>query len=300
MNRHKPSPSSLLALSAILLWGTFATLAVRLREAPPLLLAGVSLLLGSLWGWPRLRHGRPPWRAVLLGTYGLFTYHLALFLALRMAPPVEANLLNYLWPLLIVVLAPLFDRARRLTSRHGLAALLGFAGVVLLLTGGSARVAFASGPAGGHLLAIAAAFIWATYSLGSARLGAGGVSATSAASALSGALALVAHLALEPRHAFAAADLPWLALMGLGPMGVAFVAWSAALERGDPRTIGLLSFLTPLLSTLLLAATGSGRLTAAVGVALVLIVGGALLGTWPVAFRKARAAARPSRGSTGP
>ena len=126
------------------------------------------------------------------------------------------------------------------------------------------------------------------------------MSATSAASALSGALALVAHLALEPRHAFAAADLPWLALMGLGPMGVAFVAWSAALERGDPRTIGLLSFLTPLLSTLLLAATGGGRLTAAAGAALVLIVGGALLGTWPVAFRTARAAARPSRGSTGP
>lgn len=293
MTRRQPLPPCLLALAAILLWGTFAALAVRLRETPPLLLAGVSLLLGSLWGLPRLRRGHPPWRAVALGTYGLFAYHLALFLALRMAPPVEANLLNYLWPLLIVVLAPLYSRARRLTWRHGLASLLGFAGVALLLTSGSARPAFARPdstfwPSGGHLLAIAAAVIWATYSLGSARLGAGGVAATSAASAISGVLALAAHLALEPRFTFAGADLPWLALMGLGPMGLAFVAWSAALERGDPRAIGLLSFLTPLLSTLLLAATGGGRLTAAVGGALVLIVGGALLGTWPVEVRKRR------------
>jgi drug/metabolite transporter (DMT)-like permease len=43
---------------------------------------------------------------LLLGVYGLFGYHFLLFLALRSAPPLEANLVNYLWPLLIVVLAP--------------------------------------------------------------------------------------------------------------------------------------------------------------------------------------------------
>jgi drug/metabolite transporter (DMT)-like permease len=30
--------------------------------------------------------------------YGLFGFHFFLFLALRHAPPVEANLVNYLWP----------------------------------------------------------------------------------------------------------------------------------------------------------------------------------------------------------
>ena len=288
MTGRNPLPPSLLALAAILLWGTFAALAVRLREVPPLLLTGVSLLLGSLWGLPHLRRGRPRRRAVALGTYGLFAYHLTLFLALRLAPPVEANLLNYLWPLLIVVLAPLFVPAHRLSRRRGLAALFGFAGVAVLLTGGSLRPAFAPAHLGGHALAVAAAIIWATYSLASARAGDGGVAATSVASALSGMLALAAHLACELRFALAPGDLPWLALMGLGPMGLAFVAWSAALGRGDPRTIGLLSYLTPLLSTLLLAATGGGRLTAAAGVALVLIVGGALLGTWPVEVRKRR------------
>jgi drug/metabolite transporter (DMT)-like permease len=287
------APATTLALAAILLWSTFAALAVRLKGAPPLLLTGLALLLGALCGLPRLRADDLRWRAVALGVYGLFTYHLALFLALRLAPPVEANLLNYLWPLLIVLLTPAFFRGRRLTARHVAGALLGFAGAALLL-GGGAQVGFArehlAGRAlAGHALAVAAAVIWATYSLATARLGAGGSAAVSVASALSGLLALGAHLAFEPRFAFARADLPWLGLLGLGPMGLAFLAWDAALRRGDPRAIGQLSYLTPLLSTLLLAFGGGGRLTAATGAALALIVGGAALGTWPVGDRKRRA-----------
>lgn len=293
MTPRNSLPASVLALSAIALWSTFAALAVRLRGAPPLLLTGLALLLGALCGLPRLRAGDLRWRAVAIGVYGLFTYHLALFLALRLAPPVEANLLNYLWPLLIVLLTPLFFRERRLSTQHVVAALLGFVGAALLL-GGGGKVAFARGHMPGHALAgcalaILAAVIWATYSLATARLGAGGSAAVSVASALSGLLALGAHLAFEPRFAFAPADLPWLALLGLGPMGLAFLAWDAALKRGDPRAIGQLSYLTPLLSTLLLAVAGGGRLTAATGAALALIVGGAALGGWPIGVRKRRA-----------
>lgn len=37
-------------------------------------------------------------KVLALGVYGLFGYHFCLFLALRLAAPVEANLANYLWP----------------------------------------------------------------------------------------------------------------------------------------------------------------------------------------------------------
>lgn len=279
------SPTAL-ALAAILLWSTFAALAVRLRDVPPFLLAGAALLLGALVGLARPQRVRAPWRAVALGVYGLFLYHLALFVALRLAPPVEANLLNYLWPLLIVVLSPLFVRGRRLTSRQILAALLGFAGAVLLISGG--RVAFAREHIPGYALAVAAAAIWATYSLASARLGTVSTAAVGLACALSGALALVCHVLFEPRYSLATADTVWLLLMGLGPMGLAFFAWDAALKRGDPRRIGLLSYLTPLLSTLVLLATGGGHLTPVSAIAMVLIVGGALPGVWPSGIRKRR------------
>ena len=62
-------------------------------------------------------------------------------------------------------------------------------------------------------------------------------------------------------------------------MGGAFYAWDAALKRGDPRVIGALSYLTPLLSTLNLVLLGGKRLSPTAGVAMALIVAGAVVGS---------------------
>ncbi|MCM2333341.1 MAG: EamA family transporter, partial [Anaeromyxobacteraceae bacterium] len=114
--------ATLLALGAIALWASLATLATRLAHVPPLALVGVSLGLGGLAGLrpAGVRAARPA--VLLLGVYGLFAYHLCVFLALRLAPPVEANLVNYLWPLLIVVLSPWLAPGVTLRPRHLLGA----------------------------------------------------------------------------------------------------------------------------------------------------------------------------------
>lgn len=255
-------------------------MSVKLRGVPPFLLVGTTLLIGSLVSVHRIREWRAPWKVIALGVYGLFAYHLALFVALRNAPAVEANLINYLWPLLIVVLTPAFARDKRLTMRHLAAALLGFTGAALLVTGG--KFSFEWQYVTGYALAAGAALIWSTYSLATSRLGAVPTVMVGLFCAVSGLLALLCHALFEPRYAFAGADWFWLIALGLGPMGLAFFAWDAALKRGDPRSIGLLSYLTPLLSTLLLAASGGGALTGLAVAAMALIVGGALLGTWPV------------------
>ncbi len=104
---HHPR-ATLAALAAIGLWGSLAVLGLRLRHLPPFLLVGVALLLGAVVGARGIRLRDTPPRILALGVYGLFAYHFCLFMALRLAPPVEANLLNYLWPLLIVVLSPIF------------------------------------------------------------------------------------------------------------------------------------------------------------------------------------------------
>lgn len=278
----------LLALAAVLLWSTLAAMGLRLRGMPPFLLVGTTLLIGSLVSVHRIRAWRAPWKIVVLGVYGLFAYHLALFVALRNAPAVEANLINYLWPLLIVVLTPLFVRGKRLTPRHVAGALLGFSGAVLLVTGG--RLAFEWQYAAGYALAFGAAFIWSTYSLATSRLGNIPTEMVGLFCAVSGVLALLCHACFEPRYAFALADWPWLIALGLGPMGLAFFAWDAALKRGDPRSIGLLSYLTPLLSTLVLA-VGGGTLSAMTFAAMGLIIGGALLGTWQPGMRPPSTAA---------
>jgi len=268
------------ALGAIALWGSLAALGLRLRHVPPFLLVGAALLLGGLVGVRglSLRTARPG--LLLLGVYGLFAYHFCLFLGLRLAPPVEANLVNYLWPLLIVVLSPLFVPGTRLGVRHVAGALLGFAGAALLVTGG--RLGFTGNPLG-YGLALAAAIIWSTYSLLTKRVGSFPTSTISTFCLVSGALALACHAALEPRHAFTAAEAPWLLAMGLGPMGAAFYLWDRALKDGDPRVVGTLAYLTPLLSTTLIAALGEGSVGPTSALAGAMIVGGAVVGTapWP-------------------
>jgi drug/metabolite transporter (DMT)-like permease len=122
--------ANLLALCAIALWASLAALGVALSHVPPFLLTGLSLLVGCLIALPLSRFDWRQWRVpastLALGVYGLFGFHFLLFIALRHAPPVQANLVNYLWPLGIVVMAPLFLPGVSLTGRHVLAALMGF------------------------------------------------------------------------------------------------------------------------------------------------------------------------------
>jgi drug/metabolite transporter (DMT)-like permease len=264
------------ALGAIALWAGLASLGLSLKHLPPFLLTGIALVIGSIPAWPLYKQWKIPLRTLALGVYGLFAYHFLLFIALRTAPAVEANLVNYLWPLFIVVLAPVILPGMSLRAGHVVGALLGFAGAAVAILGGSNATGTWSW---GYLLAAASALIWATYSLGTRRVPAFPTAAIGLFGLVSGVLSLVCHALLESRVAIAANDWVLLALMGLGPLGAAFFLWDKALKLGDARHIGVLSYLTPLASTaLLLLVTGSG-LRWSIALAAVLIVGGALIGT---------------------
>lgn len=285
--QRQPRPT-LLALGAIGLWGTLAALGVALRHVPPFLLTGLALLVGSLIALPlsgfQLARWRVPLPTLALGVYGLFGFHFLLFLALRHAPPVQANLVNYLWPLLIVVLAPVWLPNMTLRPVHWVAALLGFAGAAVVILGGPAAPnessnVIANGWAWGYLPAFASAFIWASYSLLTKRVAAFPTAAIGGFALISGLLSLLCHALLEPAVVLSGRDGLLIVAMGLGPMGAAFFLWDKALKLGDARHIGILSYLTPLASTALLIAVTGRPFTWNIALATVMIVGAALLGT---------------------
>ncbi len=272
-------PPATLALGAIALWTSVAALAVSLKSVPPFLLVGAPMLIAGAAASPTWRSWRVPPATLAIGVYGLFGFHLFLFTALRLAPPVEANLINYLWPLLIVVLAPLLLPGERLTSRHVIGALLGFSGAALVITGGRWTLSIEHWP--GYLLALGAAIVWSTYSLLTKRVRPFATAAVGLFCVVSGVLALACHALLEPRYAPSASEWLRIGLLALGPLGLAYFLWDAALKRGDAKSIGTLSYLTPLGSTLVLVASGQGSLTSTAVLAALLIVGGAALGSWP-------------------
>jgi len=271
--------SGLSALAAVVLWSSLAALATLLPNIPPFLKTGIGLLVGSLLALPLakfdLKKLRVGWKTLALGVYGLFGYHAALFIALQTAPSVQANLVNYLWPLLIVVLAPLFLRSSRLSLRIILAAIVGFTGAaVAVLSGGAGTGGFEIG----YLFALIAAIVWATYSLGTKVTAPFPTAAVGVFAFVAGALAICAHFLFEPAVAIEMSDWSLLVLLGIGPLGAAFYFWDFAIKHGNPQQLGLLSFLTPLLSTALLVAVTGEEFSPLLILSAALIIAGALLG----------------------
>jgi drug/metabolite transporter (DMT)-like permease len=275
--------ADLLAMAAIALWGSLAPLGVKLAHIPPFLLTGLGLLVGSLIALPlaqfRLSRWRVPLPTLMVGIYGLFGFHFLLFMALRNAPAVQANLINYLWPLGMVAMAPFFLKDVSLQARHIGAALIGFAGAAIAILGRGGSADTGGGFHSGYVIALASAFVWASYSLLTRRLPAFATSAVGGFAAASGLLSLLCHALLEPAISLTTQDMLLIGILGLGPLGGAFFLWDAAIKLGDTRRIGLLAFATPILSTVLLLITTGQPLQWNVAIAATLVVGAAFWGS---------------------
>ncbi|MES2977586.1 MAG: EamA family transporter [Pseudomonadota bacterium] len=278
--------ANLYALGAIALWVSVATLGVALRHVPPFLLTGIALLLGSLLSLPYVVRDIGQWKVPLstlaLGVTGLFGYHFLLFMALRHAPAVEANLINYLWPLLMVVLAPVLLPGVKARGVHLVAALVGFSGAAVAIVGAQSDALGASltaASAWGYAAALGAAFLWASYSVLTQRVPPFSTAAIGLFGLASGVLALICHALLEAPMHLTAQDGVLLGLMGLGPLGGAFFLWDKALKLGDARQIGILSYLTPLGSTALLMLVSGRAWTWSIGLSALMIMSAAIAGT---------------------
>lgn len=238
-----------------MLWALFATLVRQAGDAPPLLLTGIALCCGSLASVHKWREWRVAAPVFGFGAASLFLYHACLVAAFRLAPIAEANLLNYLWPLLIVVLAAYGPAGSGLLPRQLAGCAIGFAGCA---------VAIAPAPSGlsgahlaGYALALLAALCWAVYSVAPARMASYSSWATGGFCLGAGLLALGAHLLFEAPYRPSALELTGMAAIGIGPLGLSFVLWDRAMRVGRASTIGSLSYLTPVLSTLSLAVAGA-------------------------------------------
>lgn len=280
--------ATLIGFAAILLWSLLAVLTVASGRMPALQLAAVTFAIGAAVGaatWLWRRAGpqalRQPVRVWLLGVGGLFGYHALYFLALRFAPPAEAGLLNYFWPLLIVLFAALLP-GERLRSHHLIGVGLGLIGTIVLFAG---RIDFSAQHGPGYATASLAALVWATYSVLSRRFAAVPTDAVVGFCAGTAVLAALSHLAFEAT-VWPANATQWLAVLalGLGPVGAAFYAWDFGVKHGDIRVLGAASYAAPILSTSFLVLAGYADLTWSLALAAVLIAGGGLIAAKDLLF----------------
>lgn len=280
--------ATLVGLGAIGLWAALASLTVYAGPIPPFQLLAMTFAVGTLVGllYARLTGqslsvlASVPTASWALGVYGLLAYHACYFFALQRAPALEASLVNYLWPLLIVVLSGLLPErlgGKGLAWWHVVGALLGFAGTGVILLSAKGRPEF-SGSVLGYTFAFAAAIIWSSYSVASRLFAAVPSVAVIGSCAATAFGSLLLHLLLETAT-WPTTTTAWLAVLGLGlgPVGLAFYLWDEGMKHGDVRLLGAVSYATPVVSTFVMAVLGLGEATTSIWIAALLITAGALL-----------------------
>jgi drug/metabolite transporter (DMT)-like permease len=292
--------ATLIGFIAILLWATLALFTTATGEVPPFQLLsltfGIAFAVSLLrWGW-LMRRDAGAFRRIfrqraavwLLGVAGLFGYHALYFTALDHAPPVEASLICFLWPLLIVLLSASLP-GERLHWTHLLGGALGLAGAALLvLQKADGVVAFEAQYLVGYLAALGCAVTWSIYSVMSRRFGHAPTDLVGAFCGATALLGIIAHLAIGKPTVWPANAGEWAAIvaLGLGPVGVAFFVWDYGVKHGDIKALGACSYASPLLSTILLILAGKAEATMTVIVACLLIIAGAVIASRDLWKRK--------------
>lgn len=287
--------ATLIGGTAVLLWGALALFTTYTGIIPPFQLVAMTFLIAFLLAFVKwivkgeridahLRHPLPVW---MLGVGGLFGYHFFYFMALKNAPPVDASLIAYLWPLLIVLFSALLP-GEKLGWHHLAGTALGLGGCVLLVTDGG-RVAFDARYTLGYLSAGACALTWSSYSVLSRRFGKVPTDTVGWFCGGTAVLGLICHLVFE-KTVWPTGPVEWLAVigLGLGPVGAAFFTWDVGVKRGNIRVLGAMSYLAPLISALLLVLFGRAQASVVLAIACVAIVGGALLASKEMLLRPRR------------
>ncbi|MEA3533788.1 DMT family transporter [Rhizobium sp. CC-YZS058] len=286
--------ATLIGFTAILMWALLALFTAASGKMPPFQLSALCFAIGSLPGLgvlllrpERLALLRQPAKVWIVGIAGLFGYHFLYFTALRNAPAVEAGLIAYLWPLLIVVGSALLP-GERLAWHHVVGALAGLAGTALIVA--RKGVDFDSAYALGYGAALACAFTWSGYSLMTRRFEAVSTDVVTGFCLATSVLSLLCHLALE-QTVWPQGPSEWLAVLGLGllPVGAAFYAWDFGVKNGNIQLLGVASYSAPVLSTLMLVLFGFAEPSLAIGLACLLVTGGAVLASKDVILKRSAA-----------
>jgi drug/metabolite transporter (DMT)-like permease len=267
-----------LVAGAVVLWASWPALATIAYPAPPLLVLGASSLVGFLFSYMLAVRNRSthafasvPFKTMTFVAIGLMGNNAFYLAAIARIGPAEANVVHYLWPVLLVALASILHR-RSPSLLQTLGVACGFIGVAIALSpqmGGNLDLM-------GVLLGACGALTFAVYSVGRS-LAKVETDVVGPSLGLAGISALAAHFILEPVYWPTTGQCVAILLMGLGPFTVANMFWDKATREGSAATISSLAFLTPLVAMGLLAVFGLGVVTIATMIGALFAIIGALL-----------------------
>jgi drug/metabolite transporter (DMT)-like permease len=261
---HLRTKATLMGAAAVLMWSSLAPLTAAAQGIPPLqLLAAtfcIAFLCGLTWlfiagGRSAVRRLKQPLPYLGFAAGALFGYHALYFAALG-------------------------SQAEPIRSAHVVGALLGLVGTALLVLSRSEGNPTVPGRSLGLLAALACAVIWSGYSVLNRRFRDVPSDAMVGVCGIVAILGWLAHVIIDSRTVLPSVS-QWgaIAALGVGPVGIAFLAWDYGTKHGHLGLLGSISYAAPVLSTLLLVTRGYAQASLNLLAACALVVGGSWIAT---------------------
>lgn len=250
---------TLSGILSIAMWSFMAVLIVYSGSTSPLVLTFLSLFIGGLVILIFNIFKKEDFKKLknislydyLFVSCGVCLYTAFIYIAFTLSNPVEANTINYLWPILLGVFSSIrLKKPLKIYEFSGLA--ISFLGVFLLFLG-KENESFFYNINSGHVFAIIAAIIWAAYST-FAKERSYPMIIMAPVFILSGLVCLLAQFFISAP--VWPSGYEWVAVLILGVFRISYVFWDYAMKKGNILILSSLSYATPFLSFLFLVLFG--------------------------------------------
>lgn len=250
-----------LAMTAVIMWATLSPVTKMVLEVLPnmevlcigslvafLFLLGLNLVRGALKGlkeWKAKDYGT----VCLLGFVGLFLYSALYYYGISVMPAQDACIINYLWPLMIVIFS-IFVLKEKMTFRKGVAIVLSFLGVALVATKGD-LTGTDTADLKGILSCVLAAVCYGAFSVYNKKKAYDQNLSMMFFFLVSAVCAGVLSLATEEAAAIGPGQFAGILWIGIFVNAIGYLSWCLALNGGETAKISNLAYLTPFLAMLL-------------------------------------------------
>ncbi|KTD66091.1 DMT family transporter [Legionella spiritensis] len=277
---------TLIGYVALLFWMVAGPFTAAVKSIPLFEVLSITFFISFLLSagkltvrkqWKKIKQ---PWVLYLIIFAGIYINQILYVSSFKFAPAAHADLINYLWPVLISLLAGFLPN-ERLSIKHIIAACLGFAGVYTLLGQGHHGFGFDTHYLLGYVLAFLGALIWSLYCLTSRHFENAPVEIIGMCCGVAAFCSLIAHLSLETTITLHARQWVILMLMGITTQGLAYFFWDIGVKNGNFKLLGLLSYGNPVLSILVLIALDMAKPSIELLIACILVTTGGLIGIIP-------------------
>ena len=281
---NQTKKATLIGYSGLLMWSCYALLVSAMKGVPTFEMLGIIFLCGfvaiaarlTIRGeWYKIKQPLIVW---IVGVAGILGNDFTTIAAFKAAPPVQVELINYLWPMMVVLFAS-FLPGERFTTKHFLSAFIGLYGAYVLMTHNHGLAGFHWNYLWGYTLAFFGGVIWALYCLISRYHNKTPLDMLGMYFGIGAVVSFVCHWQYEASVLPSIGQGVILGIMALTTSGLAYFCWDFGCKKGNVKLLSILTYGNPILSAILLILFTKAEYSNYLAIAALLVVLASIIST---------------------